>query len=511
MQAPRPAPSVTHEMRPARQEITKRSSRVARCALAAGLAALAAGCGGVDEHGADKAGGATGPVVLSLAAAYGSDQPDAQYVTYFANQVAKLSGGRMRIRATFDASAVDVEERIARRVEAGDYDLGWIGARAWDELGVTSFQALQAPFLVSNYPLLERIVTGPLGLQMLAGLESRGMVGLALVPGLLRHPVGLTRPLVTLSDFAGARIRVIPSKVSDALIRALGGTPVHTLAGAVDERLVDGNESPAVTAPANGILTANVTLFAKALTLFAGKRSFGALTGEQRAILRQAAMRTVRHAASFPLAEALAFEGVLTRQFCKLPNRLGRVVFASPADLAALLRAAQPVYAELDRTVQTLAMIRQIRRLKASIPAPPPITVPASCLRSRSGPSSVGTQNPASILDGTYRWILTKAGAKAFGEPANGEGIGKVNVAVLRDGKWTFPAGDPGVDGTYTVVGNRVQFVWPQVSSVLVFTFVRGRDGTLHLKAVPPMDRGDAFVWSSAPWRRVGPPTRALR
>ena len=62
---------------------------------------------------------------------------------------------------------------------------------------------------------------------MLAGLKRDDVVGLALVPELLRHPVGLERPLLSPADFAGARIVDFPSRASDSLLRALGATPVH--------------------------------------------------------------------------------------------------------------------------------------------------------------------------------------------------------------------------------------------------------------------------------------------
>jgi hypothetical protein len=39
------------------------------------------------------------------------------------------------------------------------------------------------------------------------------------------------------------------------------------------------------------------------------------------------------------------------------------------------------------------------------------------------------------------------------------------------------------------------------------FTFSRDPDGTLHLRAIPPMDPGDEWIMAGAPWKRVGPPS----
>ena len=91
--------------------------------------------------------------MLRLAAADDADQPDARFVRFFASRVAELSGGSLRVRPVWDAAGqqtADYEARIARTVREGEFELGWIGARAWDRLGITHFQALQAPFLVTE-------------------------------------------------------------------------------------------------------------------------------------------------------------------------------------------------------------------------------------------------------------------------------------------------------------------------------------------------------------------------
>src|SRR4051812_33028775 len=166
------------------------------------------------ERAADKAGGSEAPRVLLLGASDTVDQPESRAVRYFAGQVAKLSHGALRVELRFEAAgdrSPDVEARTEQMVRDGKFDLGWIGARAWDARGVKSFQALQAPFLVTNYALLDRVLTSPLANEMLAGLKRQHVVGIALLPGLLRHPVGLRGPLVSLADFRRARVRIQPS------------------------------------------------------------------------------------------------------------------------------------------------------------------------------------------------------------------------------------------------------------------------------------------------------------
>jgi hypothetical protein len=134
------------------------------------LVAAATACGGA---GVDKAGGpaATKPVVLTLAAhdddyAFGS----------FAAAVERISGGSMRINVvnSWRNYEVDYERGIVDDVRTGRVQLGIVGVRVWDTLGVTSFRALVAPFLVDSLPLERRAWRARSRAGALAGVERRG-------------------------------------------------------------------------------------------------------------------------------------------------------------------------------------------------------------------------------------------------------------------------------------------------------------------------------------------------
>jgi C4-dicarboxylate-binding protein DctP len=486
---------------------TKRA--LAPVLAAALLGALPAGCG--LGGGGDKAGGSSAPTVLRLAAADDADQPDARFVRYFASRVAELSGGSLRVRPVWDAAGqqdAEYEARVARTVREGDFELGWIGARAWDRLGITHFQALQAPFLVTSHTLLGRIATGSVGERMLAGLDGTGLVGLALAPDRLRYPFGARHPLASPEDFAGARVRVFPSRTTEALMRALGATPAQVsgddVAGAVARREIDGVEASLGTNSASegeNYLTTNLALFPKVLTLFAGADAYRRLDEDQAALIREAARQTAAYAAAHPLSER-----ALVRRFCG-SGRPVTAVAASRADVAALTRAAQPVYAGLERDPETRALIAAIRELKASTPADPVAAPPPGC--THEAPATHGRQLDPSTLDGTYHWRVTSEGAAAAGGSADGEDVGTIGKMTLRDGKWRMGDEDPeAYSGTFEIIGDRLVFDW--AGTTLTFTFERHADGGLDLEPVQPMHPDDAVVWAGGPWRRVGPPVRAI-
>ena len=475
--------------------------RTVALVLAAGLLA------GCSSGAADKAGGSSTPVVLRLADSNNSDQPDTGALEYFAAQVAKRSGGSLRIRITYLAAGSAtpyVEERTIAAVRAGRFDLGWIGARAWDEVDVKSFRALQAPFLITSKRLLDRVVTSPLAGQMLASLARQNVVGVALVPDYLRHPAGMGRPLVSPADFHGARVRIQPSRVSAAVMKALGAVPVtisnSQIGYAIDQKRVDGQEVAMLSNPGGSVLAGNVLLFAKAMTLFANHDSYNRLTAVEQRMLRDAAAATVRHAVARNPTDAQIAE-----HFC-FDRR--RILLATPSELATLAREAQPVYRMLEADPQTRRFIQQIRAWKHTTPSDPAMSVPVGCRQKQRPAQSAGRLRAASLLDGTYRWVITRDDAHRYWGPQlnPGDTFPLIGTAILRHGTWRFTSPEKD-SGTYSIHGNRIRFDWPRVASVLVFTFTRDGDRTLHLKPVLPMDPGDQFVWAYKPWQRIAPPT----
>jgi TRAP-type C4-dicarboxylate transport system substrate-binding protein len=480
------------------------------------LAAFAAGCSLSGNDDADKAGGSDTPVVLRLAVADDADQPDAPFSRYFARKVSALSDGSVRVRVVWDAAGQDspgYELGIARLVGDGDFELGWMGARAWDRMGIKSFQALQAPFLVTDHELLGRITTGPLASRMLAGLDGHGFVGLALVPERLRYVLGAKEPLASPDAFAGARVQVRPSGATDALMRALGATPVHIssddTADAVAKGEIDGSEASLGTnSPDEGQLhlTANLPLFPKTLTLFAGDDAYEGLDEDQREAVRKAAKLTAAHAAAHPPSER-----ALVRNFCREGPPFSAVA-ASPADIAALEAAAQPVYTQLERDPDTKATIAAIRALEAASPAATAASPPVTCEFEATAVS--GRERSPSIVNGTYHWRVTEEGgraaARAVGRAPLEEDLSAVGKMTLRDGKWLLGDDDTPEDdsGTYKIVGHNLVFDW--TDATLTFEFTRDGEGNIQLEPLRPMNVGDAVVWAGAPWQRVGPPVRDI-
>jgi TRAP-type C4-dicarboxylate transport system substrate-binding protein len=418
---------------------------------AAALVAVAAACDGTSG---DKAGGkAEGtPIVLTLAThdrlyAYGT----------FAAAVERLSGGSMQlqIRNNWRDRDADYERGIIRDVRDGKVRLAIVGVRVWDTVGVDSFRALIAPFLVDSLALERRVLETPLAMHALDRIDEAGVVGIAILPGTLRRPLGFTRALVGPKDYEAATFGVRLGGVAEATLRALGATAEGYVAGFAAQ--LDGVELDLTTIADNGYdlqaesLTANVVLWPRIQTVIMNRQAFDALTAEQHEILRRAG----REALESELARIERDEAQALAVVCE--HRKLALETASSSELRALREAVQPVFDELERDEETRDLIAAIRELRDNHVS----SSPASPRCPQKGGSAAKT---AAALEGLWETTWTRDRLIAAGiAPKDAEALRGQHTAEFADGHFRFQ-GDAGSDtsatGTYTLDGDIVRLVF---------------------------------------------------
>jgi C4-dicarboxylate-binding protein DctP len=439
----------------------RRPARVAAAVLAAAIPLTATACAS-----ATKAGGTVPhPITIVMQESDLADPP----ANYFIAQVQKLSGGRIRIvpGTAYPSSDSRNEPRLVRAVRSGKAQMAYIPSRAWEEASqVAAFRALQAPLLVTNYPLLRRITNGPIGQSMLKRLSSIGVVGLGLVPDRLRRLLG-SKPLDSAASLHGARIRPVTSPTGELALKALGAVPV-TIASSraagpeIKSGKIDGVESDTISIENNGYMTyahdlvANLVPFAKTTTIAINQSLFDSLSSGDRGILQAAAAATVAH--TNPAAAERADMPELCRQNIQL-------VMATPGELASLEPLARSVYPKLEQDPTTRREIHAIERLKATETAPTKVSDIPACPKTHASQSvSAGNGPPA----GTYTATLSQSEiAKASGnQPNENWGLFRLN---LRNGRFRMSDRRPGgqlvqnashgfSSGTYTTQGDRITF-----------------------------------------------------
>jgi TRAP-type transport system periplasmic protein len=461
-------------------------------------AALATSCGSSEKL--DKTGKPVRdkPVVLTLA----DHENGTLDVQNWIDEVERRSGGSIRVEfhGNWRAKDPDYDRRTIADVRAGRIDVAKVAARAWDEVGVASFRALVAPMLIDSYALEQRVLTSDLPARMLNGVGKQNLVGLAVLPGFMRRPLGIHRVMRSPRDFAGARIGIRPGGVASQTFASLGGTAVSYDPGdpAAVARL-DGAELDADVIAGNGYdrgsraLTANVDLWPRAVTLVINERSFDALSKRQKQALTGAA-----GAAVAPTLKAFAgLDAQTTQVLCRRGLRL---VSASGSDVSALRAAVQPVYAALARDPETRKAIAEIQNMKSGLGPAGAASV------SMCGAKTVAGAGESSPIDGTYHSTVTRAqllsNPKIEAGEDNPSNYGHFTLIIRGDRfEWRGSADRIPEGGTATVRADRLTLrpTSPanSVGQTFVYRWSRYR-GVLSLTKVTP---GPTFLVVH-PWRQ---------
>ena len=338
---------------------------------------LVTGAAGCATSGS-KAGPDRPATVLRLATPEQRGAPYTDDVEVFANRVAELSDGTLRVQVDYEVIpwTQRSEQTITQMVQNGEIELALVPTRVLDTVGIEGFQALQTPMLIDTPELAAAVARSDVADDMLADLPGHDLIGLGLVFEGLRRPLALNGAITRATDLDGLQVRVPRSRLSDLVFTALGAVPDHgddlVIATTGDRYAVVETELALADSgfPHGSTVTHNLVLFPKYGALLANPDAYEELSDDEREVLRQAADETVARA-----GQTTADEEDLATTYCETA---GDLVAASDTELRAMHDRLQPVVDELHRDPATATRIEAIRELAETIQAPE-FTPPPAC------------------------------------------------------------------------------------------------------------------------------------
>jgi TRAP-type transport system periplasmic protein len=164
----------------------------------------------------------------------------------FADEVEKLSGGKMKIRA-IGAAALGSDIQMQQALIGGAQEM-MVGSTA-TLVGISKEMALwDTPFLFNNAKEADIVLDGPIGEKVKAKLSDNGMVGLVYWENGFRNLTNNKRPVAKLEDLDGVKLRVMQNTVFLDSFKTLGANavplPFSELFTALETKTVDGQENP---------------------------------------------------------------------------------------------------------------------------------------------------------------------------------------------------------------------------------------------------------------------------
>ena len=229
-----------------------------------------------------------------------ADYPTVQALQYMAQIIEERSAGRHRLHV-FHSRQLGEEKETIEQTRIGAIDLNRTNVAPIGSL-VPVANVLSLPFLFRSFEHLHRVLDQGIGQEILAQFQPHGFVGLTFYDSGARSIYNSVRPVRSLADMKGLRIRVQQSSLMSDMIKALGADPVELPYGQVSTglstRLIDGAENnwPSYVTTGHYKLASYYTLTEHSMSpevLVMSRPAWESLSGEDRDIFLEVFMRSL--------------------------------------------------------------------------------------------------------------------------------------------------------------------------------------------------------------------------
>lgn len=296
---------------------------------------------------------ATAPQVLTAADMHPANYPTVAAVRWMSEQLAAATEGALSIRI-YHAGQLGRESDTVTLARHGALDITRVNMGTLNNPFPLS-RILCLPYEFDDVAHMRRCVDGAPGRRILDAFAARDLVGLAFYDAGQRSFYNVRRPIHSPDDMHGLKLRVPPSDIFMAMVRAFGANPTPLGFGeafsAMQTHMIDGAENNIRGFDASRQF--EVARFWSSTqhafspeALLMSRRSFDALAPDHRDLLlatAQASVQVMRglwddaEATSRAAMEAagVAFNDVDLDAFRRAADPVRRAALADP-DLAAL-------------------------------------------------------------------------------------------------------------------------------------------------------------------------------
>jgi tripartite ATP-independent transporter DctP family solute receptor len=288
-----------------------------------------------------------------------TDYPTVEAVRQMGKLLSEASGGEMGVKV-YPNGALGNERDTIEQLKIGGLDMMRINvAPLNDVVPETIVPAL--PFLFRSEEHMHAVLDGPIGEQILAAMEAQGMIGLAFYDSGARSLYTATKPVKSLADVSGMKIRVQQSDLFVAMVEALGANPTPMPYGEVYTALKTGivdaaeNNFPSYESSRHFEAAKYYTMTEHSMApevLAFSKVVWDTLTPEEQAMIRKAAKESVPH---------------MRQLWDEREGKARATVEAAGSEIITLedrqawVDAMQPVYAKFASTPELQDLVQKVQ------------------------------------------------------------------------------------------------------------------------------------------------------
>ncbi|MEP9376446.1 TRAP transporter substrate-binding protein [Aquabacter sp. CN5-332] len=184
-------------------------------------------------------------VTLRSADIHPDGYPTVEAVKYFGKILEEQTNGKYKVQVFFSGQLGQEKDTI-EQTRFGVIDLNRVNTAPFNNL-IPETAVLGLPFLFRSVDHMYKVVDGPLGDEIAKAFEPHGMIVLGFFDSGARSFYNSKKPIKTLADMKGMKIRVQQSDLFIAMINALGANatpiPFGEVYSGLQTGLVDGAEN----------------------------------------------------------------------------------------------------------------------------------------------------------------------------------------------------------------------------------------------------------------------------
>ena len=146
--------------------------------------------------------------------------PTVDAVKYMGTVLNKLSAGKHTIKV-FNNSALGAEKDTIEQTKIGALAMTRVNIAPMNNICPTTVVPTM-PFLFNSKEHMRHVLDGPIGEEILKSCEAQGFIGLAYYDSGSRSMYTVKKPIKTLADMKGMKVRVQQSDLWVSLLEAMG-------------------------------------------------------------------------------------------------------------------------------------------------------------------------------------------------------------------------------------------------------------------------------------------------
>jgi tripartite ATP-independent transporter DctP family solute receptor len=296
-------------------------------------------------------GSASAQEKIRIAGNFSLEHSSSVAIEQFKKDVEAATGGKLVVEV-FPAMQLGGAQENVTQVRAGTIMMTWVGM-AFLSRTVPELEAVSLPFMYPNREVAYKVMDGPIGTLIDQKMADKGFISLGFMELGPRQVTNSVRPIKTMADLKGLKIRLQPNETHLATFRALGANPIamdiREVYSAMEQKVIDGHENPYALIIDSRFYevqkyVSNTAHFFDFIAVVANRKKFEALSPEFQTAIKTAMAKAVasqRLAATKADATALAELQKKGMQFDAMP----------PSEREAMRKATAGVVDDIKKRV----------------------------------------------------------------------------------------------------------------------------------------------------------------